>query len=405
MKVVVMQASCAGFFPRYYSYLSEAIRNGGYAPQLLLPNTGMNRNSTVGDVLFWGSRFNWYLHFKLYKLTGLQDIFSFFETVALILKLRQLKPDVLHFNLMNVWCINFPLLIWYINYKQIPVVWTMHDCRAFTGRCAYFDELNCDKWLSGCKGCPDKNLYNPTRLHNEHLEWKIRRNLFQRFKNLTIVTPSEWLGKLVKQSFLNKYPVEVIHNGIDTEFYSKDINPIDNLKKELNIEGKKLIVGISASWEYRKGIDYFVYLSKNLPSEDYHVTLIGRVSDPEDERYSELTILPPVSTAEEVARIYQSADVFVNPTLADNFPTTNIEALANGTPVVTFNTGGSGESVDETSGLVVEKGNEEELLKAVVDVINNAKITKETCRKRAQMYSNKRYTEYVTLFESLTNIN
>ena len=324
MRCVVITASYGGFFPRYYHYLSQAIRNKGHEAILLLPNSKMNKAANGILVHFWGSRLNWFIHFYLYRLTGIQDVFSIFDTILMLLKLRMLKPDILHFNLMNVWCINFPILIWYVNKKKIPVVWTMHDCRAFTGRCAYFDELKCNKWIDGCNSCPDKFLYNPPCLHNENVEWKIRRFLFRRFENLTIVTPSEWLSNNVKKSFMNKYPVVVINNGIDTEFYSKEIKWSNNLKNELKINGKILILGISASWEYRKGLDYFIYLSKNLPSDKYHVVLVGRVSDPENEDYSDITILPPVITVEEIARIYQSADIFVNPTLADNFPTTNL---------------------------------------------------------------------------------
>lgn len=403
MRCVVVTASYAGFFPRYYHYLSQAIRNKGHEAILLLPNSKMNHAAKGDFVYFWGSRLNWFIHFNLYQLTGMQDIFSIFETILMVLKLRKIKPDILHFNLMNVWCVNFPILIWYVNKKRIPVVWTMHDCRAFTGRCAYFDEINCNKWLSGCKNCPDNSLYNPTRLHNENIEWKIRRFFFRRFLNLTIVTPSEWLSHLVKQSFMNKYPVVVIHNGVDTDLYSKSTNLGNSLKKELNIEGKNMILGLSASWEFRKGLDYFVFLSENLPSAKYHVVLVGRIPDPENEKYSQMTLLQPTMSINEIARIYQSADVFVNPTLADNFPTTNIEALANGIPVVTFNTGGSGEAVDPTSGIVVEKGSKQDLLKAIIDVCDNLNITTESCRKRAQKFAITRYNEYVDLFESLLN--
>lgn len=394
-----MTSTYHGFFPKFYDYISETIKENNHEPILLLPSNSINIRVKKKEKILWGTRANWFVHYHLYKIFGLQDIFSVLETLFLLLKLERIKPDLIHMHMMNAWFLNFPLLIKYVNRKRIPIVWTMHDCRAFTGRCAYYDEINCAKWKNGCKKCQQNTLYSPSLFHNEHLEWKIRKSMLNKFTNLTIITPSEWLAKQVDQSFLNKYPIHTIHNGIDLSIFSMNTNPI--MKEELGIPNKKMILGIAANWEYRKGLDYFIYLSNRLPQETYSVVLVGTLPISTDNLYKNIINLPRTNTTEELVRIYQSADIFVNPTLADNFPTTNIEALASGIPVVTFNTGGSGESIDETCGLVVDRMNSEALYDAIIQIANNKSIDAFTCRKRAQLFSKQQYQHYINLFEKL----
>lgn len=399
MKIAVMTSTYHGFFPRFYDYLSLTIRENGDRPILLLPNNRKNKNAINEDKVLWGSRLNWFIHYHLYKYTGIQDVFSLIETMCLIWKLRDIKPTIIHMHMMNAWFLNFPVFINYVNRHNIPVVWTMHDCRAFTGRCAYFDEIDCQKWQNGCNNCQQNKLYSPALFHRENLQWLIRKYYFNKFKNLTIVTPSKWLAGLVKQSFLGNYPIKIINNGIDISLFSKQTK--SGLKAEIGIGTKKMVLGIAANWEYRKGLDYFVYLSQHLSSSNYAVVLVGDIPNGDDHKYDRIYQLPRTKTTEELVRFYQAADVFVNPTLADNFPTTNIEALASGTPVVTFNTGGSGESIDPTCGLIVEKGNSKALLEAVEVICNNTLINTDTCRKRAQKYSLVQYEQYISIYNQI----
>lgn len=403
MKIAIMTSSYHGFFPRFYEYLSHVIQENGHCPVLLLPTNSTNKKIEKEEKILWGSRLNWFIHYHLYKYTGIQDIFSFFETLILLWKLKEIKPTIIHMHMVNAWFLNFPLFIHYVNSHNIPIVWTMHDCRAFTGRCAYFDEIGCKKWKNGCKNCQQEKLYSPALLHNEGLQWKIRNYYFNKFSDLYIVTPSKWLAGLIRQSFLRKYPLMTINNGIDLSLFAKQTKT--GLKEEIGIKEKKLILGIAANWEYRKGLDYFVFLSQNLASDKYAVVLVGNIPDGNIPKYEKILQLPRTKSSEELVRLYQSADVFVNPTLADNFPTTNIEALASGTPVVTFNTGGSGESIDSSCGAIVETGNYCALLNAVVMVCNNHSINSETCRKRASLYSLSQYEQYVHLYNRLNRCN
>lgn len=400
MRIAVIQSGNSGFFPRFYKSLKSSAEKSEDDLRLFCPNIGVNRRLQLDDQITFGSKYNWFIHYHLYKIFGLQDVFSFFDTCDLIRKLKAFKPDVIHFHVVNAWIINFPLLIHYINKHNIKVIWTMHDCRAFTGRCAYFDEVNCDKWLNGCGKCPQKELYWPTLIDASALQWCLRKNFLNRINNLHIVTPSEWLANFVKLSFLKKYPVEVIYNGLDLARFNTtkhdakiDAIPID----------KTVVLGVAANWEYRKGLGFFKSLAKDLPM-NYQIVLVGTMNNDNVSTIPENVICwGKTSSSDEMVALYQRASVFVNPTLADNFPTTNIEALASGTPVVTFITGGSAESIDHNSGMAVKQGDYEALKDAIIHVCTHRHdiFTRENCMKRSESFSLKQFDKYIELYHSV----
>lgn len=395
MKIAIIQTGNIGFFPKYYNAISASIKRHGDAVRLFAPNSGRNKRNILSDQTTFGIRFNWFIHYNLYKLTGIQDIFSFFATLNLVKKMKKYSPDVIHLNVINDKIINIPLLVRYINAKNIAVVWTMHDCRAFTGQCPYFDEVNCFRWKIGCGKCP----ICETKMDNTHITWNIRRKWQTRIKRMVIVTPSRWLASYVKESFFKNYPIKVIYNGVDLDGFSKKIN-LDVRKKYGIAEDKKIVLGCSISWEPRKGLGYFVQLSKTLP-DDYQIVLVGNIHEGKKKELIENNIICTgrTKTFDEMVAWYQTASVFCNPTMADNFPTVNIEALAAGTPIVTFNTGGSPEAIDESTGIVIEQGNTDKLYKAVIKVAENRNIyTTENCIRKSSMFSNNQYDLYVKLY-------
>lgn len=399
MKIAVLHSASLGFFPRFYQDLCSSADRVGDEIMCFSPNSGQNRRRTLKRQVLWGYRWNWFVHSNIYRVTGIQDYWSPISTLDLIRKLSAYNPDVVHMHIVNQCDTCMPLLIDYLNNNNIPVVWTMHDCRAFTGRCAYFDEIGCEKWKTGCGNCPEKTLYSPTKIDASALQWRLRKNLLNKIKNLTIVTPSQWLANLVKQSFLNEKSLIVINNGIDTSEFSlpvdRNIIALENIKE-------KIVLGVASVWEQRKGLDSMIWLSQHLP-EGYQLVLVGGMSADQQSRVpANIISLPRTNSKEELIAIYQRADVFVNPTLADNFPTVNIEALGAGLPVITFKTGGSAECLDETCGIAVEKGNNESLLKAVLEVCSNPdRYTKEKCIKRSQSFSLMQFDKYIELYHKL----
>lgn len=396
MKIAIIHSSAAGFFPRFYSALSTAIRRGGNECRLFVPNTRTNRLSSLKDIHVWGTRINTFAHQRLSALTGLQDVYSVLDTLLLIRDLRAYKPDIIHLQIINDKVLNLMILKQYIERYHLPVVWTMHDCRAITGRCAYFDEIGCERWIDGCGHCPQKELYEPTLIDASHVVWSYRKKMTNGISNLTIVTPSLWLSELLKKSYLSAKSIEVVHNGIDVESFNRH----SQHPKILDVSGRKIVLGVAASWELRKGLNYFKRLAQDLPKDRYQVVLVGRLS----QSIANVQVLSPTNSLEELAKIYQKASVFVNPTLADNFPTTNIEALACGVPIVTFQTGGSAECLADGCGLAVPKMDYQSLLDAVIEVCENENVySEEKCKARAKYFSLEQYDIYNEIYNRITS--
>lgn len=400
MRIAILHAGNSGFFPRFYKAILTEAESKGHHVALFVPNSGRNRRNKLPNQITWGSKFNWHIHYILYKLTGIQDIFSICATLSLIRKLKQFNADIIHFNIINDKIICIPLLIKFINHKNIPVVWTMHDCRAFTGMCPYFDEINCSLWEIGCKKCPQCDTY----FNHAYLTWQIRNKWHTSIKNLTIVTPSEWLSKLVKKSFFKKNRIITIYNGVNLEGFSDQTDL--NIRYKYNISpDKHIILGCSINWEKRKGLDYFIKLSTLLPKQ-YQIVLIGNINHEEKQHLNDMNIICTGKTKnfQELVAWYQAASVFCNPTMADNFPTTNIEALASGTPVVTFKTGGSPEAINKDTGIIVEQGNVDKLRDAIIQIVIHPEVyTTEKCIERSLLFSNDQYNLYIDLFENITS--
>lgn len=325
------------------------------------------------------------------------------------------KPDLIHLHNIHGFYLQIELLFDYIKKRNIPVVWTLHDCWSFTGHCAYYDFAACDKWKTGCNNCIHHAKVYPYALFKDNSidAYARKRKAFCGVKNLTIVTPSQWLKGQVEQSFLKEYPVKVIPNGIDLNVFSlradtkkaTDDRTGDGGKSGLQSGGqRKIILGVANIWEFRKGLACFERLAQDLPDE-YCIQLIGVNKKQKKElrkKYgNKIIAMERTSSPEELAEAYRNAAVYVNATLEDNFPTTNLEALACGTPVVTYATGGSGEAVTEDTGIVVQRADYDAMKGAVVKAANGA-FEREACRKRAEQFDkNTRYREYLELYKEI----
>lgn len=278
-------------------------------------------------------------------------------TKKLISFIEEYNPDVIHLHNLHGYYLNVEVLFDYLKKTDKKVIWTLHDCWAFTGHCAYFDYPECDKWRENCGNCGRLNDYPKAIIDRSERNLAKKKEIFRGVKNLTVVTPSKWLAELAKQSFLGEYLIEVINNGIDTAVFRPTES---NFKEKNGLSGKKIILGVANIWDARKGFGDFISLSKKI-SDDYRIVLVGL-----DEK--QLGMLPEnilgitrTSSAKELAEIYTAADVLFNPTYEDNYPTVNLEAQACGTPVVTYDTGGSGESVPKEN--VIAAGDVDAFLK------------------------------------------
>lgn len=321
------------------------------------------------------------------------------QTQKLIRKIRQWDPDVIHLHNIHGFVLQVEELFDYLRQAGKPVVWTLHDCWPYTGHCAFYDYTGCEGWKTGCHGCKEYRKTYPYALfkNNASKNFLRKQKAFTGVPDLTIVTPSRWLAGQVKESFLGAYPIQVIPNGVDRSCF----RPVkSDLKERLGLKGKFVVLGVANVWERRKGLEYFLELADRLP-RDCQIVLIGLSKKQLRTLPEQILGLARTASVQELAEYYSMADVFVNATLEDNFPTTNLESLACGTPVITFDTGGSPESLDETCGRVVPKRDLDGLVRAVLEERACPK-RQEDCLKKSEQYEKyDRFQEYVELYHRL----
>ena len=341
-----------------------------------------------------GNKLTVYMHGVKSFVSGKHGFGSKRATELLIKKINDYKPDIIHLHNIHGYYINIEVLFKYIRENRIPVVWTLHDCWTFTGHCAYFTYNKCDKWKDGCQDCAYRKSYPKSIVDKSEWNYQRKKEIFTSLDNALIVTPSAWLANLVHNSFLQKYSIKVINNGIDLSVFN---NKHNSFAEKYNIK-EKIILGVADAWSQRKGLQQFVELSEVLPAE-YKIVLVGTVDN--QQLPSNIIAFGRTQTQKQLAEIYASAYAFVNPTLEDNFPTVNLEALACGTPVITFDTGGSPETVDKTCGIVTSEKSVQGLMEAIKS-LETSGITSEACMNRAKQFDRvKRVNDYLKLYKEL----
>ncbi len=379
--------------------IAKTARNHGIRVITCCPDSRTNRPQKDEFTYFIGSRLSHLIHSLLAKISGLSGTLSFFATISLIRKMKKEKCNLIHLHNIHGNYLNLPLFFSFIKRNNIPVVWTLHDCWSFTGRCPYFDLIKCDKWEKGCEHCqyPSCN-YPSSKIDSTKQMWKLKRKWFTGIKNCTIVTPSQWLANLVKQSYLMNYPVRVIHNGINLSVF----RPLQsNFKERYNILDKKIILGVAFEWEERKGLDVFIELAKRLP-KDYQIVLVGTNDSVDALLPSNIVSIHRTQNQKELAEIYTAANVFVNPTREEVLGLVNVEALACGTPVITFKTGGSPECINNECGSVVKKNDAENILTEIKRVCELQLYSSRACISRAHFFEmNEKNKEYINLYRNL----
>lgn len=328
---------------------------------------------------------------RIFDNTGFN---SDYATERLLQKMEYLMPDIIQLHNLHGYYINVKMLFKWIKHRNIPVVWTLHDCWAFTGHCAYFDYANCNCWKNGCHDCVQKKSYPASLVFdNSKLNWLRKKELFN-YKQLHLVTPSIWLHDLVKESFLKKLPCSVINNGIDTDvFKPSSIN--------CHIGGKFKILGVASEWTPRKGLHDFIQLYRMLNHEQIEMTIVGLTSQQIEALPEGIRGMIRTDNIEQLVSLYQEADMFFNPTYEDNYPTTNLEALACGTPVCTYRTGGSIESVNEGNGFVVEKNELGGVKKIIEERLHSRKMGLHLDIDRKRISKEYMAEQYIKLYNDI----
>ena len=355
-----------------------------------------------------GSKWDTFVHGLMTRLFDRHGLASSHATRALIREIQKIHPDVIQIHNIHGYFINYKLLFRYLSRCEIPVVWTTHDCWLYTGHCYHYDAVGCQKWQKCCEHCPQKTSFPASWVFDRSRKnFRDKRNAFTSCGKLTIVNISKWMQGEMQHSFLSGARFRLIPNGIDVGVF----HPVKNssVAEKYGIDlTRPIVLFVASIWSREKGLEDVNYLAGQLPKE-VQVVMVGGLA-----RNQKQTLCPRImpinrtSDTAELAALFSTADVFVNPTYQDNYPTVNMEAQACGTPVVTYASGGSAETVSTLTGVVVPKGNVEGLSVAIIGILNEPdRFPRKTCREYAVRHFDKiaHWGEYLNLYETLINEN
>lgn len=357
-------------------------------------------NESASHSIRIGEKVDIYNHVLQTRLFDHHGLASKNATDYLIKQIKKINPDIIHLHNIHGYYLNYKILFDFLSKANIPIVWTLHDCWPFTGHCCHYSFVKCVRWKTGCFNCPQKKSYPSSwffdRSKTNYLD---KQKYFTSVKNMTLVPVSHWLCKEIKESFLRDYPVKVIHNGVNTDMFM----PIVPVKILPDIKDKFVILGVASVWSKRKGLADFIKLSYLLEKDEI-IVLVGLSKKQMQNLPDNIIGIQRTESIEELVSLYSSADVFLNPTWEDNFPTTNLEALSCGTPVITYKTGGSVEAINSCTGFIVEQGDIGGGLEMIRYIKQVGKLSfSKFCRERVVDFFNKKeqYMQYIQLYKDI----
>ena len=399
MKVYFINTVCGvGSTGKITTSLLRLLKEKGHTGRIAY-GFGEARSVEPGEACRTVSRAGYYTHNLLSRLTDREGLFSTRATKKLVEDIRRFDPDVVHLHNLHGHYLNYEVLFRFLKEFGKPVLWTLHDCWAMTGHCTHFMAAGCGQWKTGCETCPLLREY-PMCCTRGDVRGNHRRKkaAFTGVPYLTLVTPSAWMANAAKESFLHRYPVQVIHNGIDLSVF----RPTESgFRQKYRCEDKILLLGVAFDWGHRKGLDVFTELSRRL-DDRYKIVLVGTNETIDRQLPENILSIHRTQNQQELAEIYTAADLFVNPTREEAFGLVNAEALACGTPVITFRTGGSPEVIDESCGRVVDCNDVDAMEAQIRRITAQRPYTAEACMKRAEKFDARgRFNEYIRLYEAV----
>lgn len=360
------------------------------------------RNSIPDDVPYIkiGNKFSIYFDGLLTRLTDRAGFYSQNATKKLIEAIKKYDPDIIHLHNLHGYYINVEILFEFLKRYGKPVVWTLHDCWAFTGHCCYYSMVGCEKWIDGCHDCNQIHAYPKSLLiDNSKINYKKKQRLFASIPNMQIVTVSKWLEGEVKKSFLKDIPCTTIYNGIDLSVFKPTGS---NFRKKHGLEGKVIILGVASTWNVRKGLNDFIKLSTML-SDKYKVVVVGVSKKEKNKLPKSILGIEHTNSVEELAQIYTASDIFFNASVEETFGLPTIEAMACGTPVIVYNCTALPEVVNNQCGFVVKEHD----LQSVVDCIEKAssvfeqsRIVNAATKYSRQQMANSYIKKYINMMEA-----
>lgn len=382
--------------------LGTLVMRNGWNSYIAFGRSAIPSTSTLIKV---GGKLNVLFHVVISRVFDNHGLLSRIATKRFIRQIKSIKPDIVHLHNIHGYYINYRLLFHFLKETGIPVVWTLHDCWPYTGHCSHFISANCNRWKDGCSHCPLKSHYPKSILFDSSARnYRIKKAVFTSLPNMVITTVSQWMGEQASCSFLNKYPILVIKNGIDTTVFRYTQSDV---KDRYRITAKYLLLGVAANWSRSKGLYDYYELQKKL-SGHFQIVLIGLTPSQIDVLPNGIIGIKRTENLKELVHFYSAADVVLNLSYAESFGLTTIEGMACGTPGIVYDNTASPELVSPETGIVVQTGNIELVAQAVYDITAKGKdYYKEKCTMRAHNMFDKDiiYSQYYQVYCNLLKHN
>ena len=363
---------------------------------------GRHRNTSFSKEIQIGTKLDVYLHGIYSLLTDKHGLASINATNKFIDYVKYIKPDVIHLHNIHGYYLNYKYLFEYFAKIDTPIVWTMHDCWSITGHCSHFESVTCNKWKNLCNHCPLKTSYpRSLLLDNCNSNYLLKKKLFTKPNNINIITVSKWLEGIMKDSFLNKYPIHTIYNGVDISSFRPI--PFKHLKEGLKCENKKILLGVATAWSERKGLSDYYKLAQKLPP-NIQIILVGLNKKQLKEVPSNIIGIERTESIQQLAEYYSMADIVLNLSYEETFGLTTVEGFACGTPGIVYDKTASPELVSHDTGIIVEAGNIDSLVVAISAMLKqNKELYSKACRNRAINSFDIRtnYYKYIDLYKNL----
>lgn len=391
--------------------IGEAIIRRGHSSYIAYGRNNILPESSKSNLIKIGNNFSVTEHVLETRLLDRQGLASRYATHKFIKQIDAIKPDVIHLHNIHGNFLNYKILFKYLAEADIPVVWTLHDCWAFTGHCVHFVAKNCDKWKSGCFSCPRLGSYPKSYFADRsRSNYENKKRAFTSVKNMTLVPVSNWLGQVCSESFLGNNPIHVIHNGIDTDSFSPKINVSTKIRNKYELGNRFVVLGVATGWSNENGLYDFIELRKRL-DPDYVIVLVGVTEKIKSILPEGIIGISRTDSKEELAELYSTADIFINGSFEETFGLVTAESMACGTPVIVYDSTACPEIVTDNTGYVIPV-RDIEAMKSTIEYqrqlpyetkLSQSEVCSELIRNKYDRLE--KYDEYVSLYEQIISEN
>ena len=334
-------------------------------------------------------KFGYYFHKVMSRITGLDGYYSYWATRRAIRIIKKQKPDIIHLRNLHGGYLHLPSLFKFLSLYNRPIVYSIHDTWAYTGKCPEYENVQCDKWKSECNECPQWKRYPKSFFFDRSKKmFYDKKHWYADIKDLTVVGVSDYMKNESSQSVLfNGRRIERVYNWINLDVF----HPFDDIQNRetrarYGMSDKFLVIGVSSYWSKNTEYEEICTLAKQIGREA-QVCLVGGVDIKLP--YKNMHHIPNTNSIDELARIYSCADAFICLSTAESFGKVAAEALACGTPIVVYDSTGIKEIPGNDCGSIVEKHNISGVKEKLLEIKEKGKKSYSfACRKRAEKLFN-----------------